>query len=77
MFGWSASNAAYQLGYTFPEYTHPSYPCLGMLRAHGHRLGHLFVNDDINPDALFSLALQQPVEAPFFILSRGSTGEQR
>jgi hypothetical protein len=76
MFGWSASNAAYHLGHTFSDHTQPTHPCLGMLRTHGHRLCHLFVNDDINPDALFSLALQQPVEAPFFILSWGSAKVQ-
>lgn len=58
MFGWSASSAAYQLGQTRIEHTRLSHPCLGMLRIHGHRLGHFLVDDNINLDALFSLALQ-------------------
>lgn len=45
-------------------------PYLCMFRAHRHSFSNLFVNDDINSDALLGLSLQDSVKAPFRVERR-------
>lgn len=46
---------------------------LCVIGAHGHSLCNLLVDNNINLDTLFGLALQNAVEAPLFIVRRWST----
>ena len=49
---------------------------LGVAGAHGHGLGDLLVDDDIDLDALLGLALQDAVEAPLLVVCRWATEVQ-
>lgn len=40
----------------------------GVPRAHGHRLGNFLVDDNVNLDTLFGLALEDTVETIFLML---------
>ena len=48
----------------------------GVVRAHGHRLRDLLVDDHVDLHALRGLALEQHVEAPFRVLRRRATQVQ-
>ena len=49
---------------------------LGVLRAHGHRLGDLLVHNHVDLHALLGLALQHAVKAPFRMVRRGAAEEE-
>ena len=45
----------------------------GVVRAHSHRLGNFLVDNDVDFDSLFSLALEDSVQTVFGVLGRRAT----